>query len=613
MSSDAATAAPITVDPELEPGKLIPAFLRRYARRYAVVYAFGLAFLVATNWLTVTIPSLIKDVFDALAAGSDPGVIRTTCALIASAAVAVIIVRTLSRVLFFNPGRTIEYRVRNDMLERILSMSQTWLRGRQTGDLVSRAVNDATFVRALVGFAVLQLLNVLLASSLALWKMAVTDAWLTIYCMIPLGISFFVLRRGTRRLFFSYRESQEELGKVSEHILETYNGVAAIQGMAAEEAFLRRFDERNDHYTHLNLKVTVLRVFILPLASSMGHVCVFLLLLIGGQHAIEGSLTIGDVAAYASYTGILVAGLAMSGWLLNSVQRGFVALQRCWDVIRLETDRPEGTTKIATDGRGIALRINGLTFGYPDAEAGERDALTGIDLDLSPGESMGVYGEVGSGKTTLVQVLTGLLPPPAGTVFVDGHDVAAIDEDTLRGAIAVVPQSAFLFSRTLRRNVALVDGEAEIDDERVSAAVAKACLEHDVTRLENGLETVVGERGLTLSGGQRQRAQLARAFYRGYRLLVLDDVLSAVDHGTEEKLLEAISGELRNADRPSSIIVSSRISALAACDKTVVLDAGRVVDVGTHAALIDRPGPYQRAHLAQLDTDEREQDIRHAG
>jgi ATP-binding cassette, subfamily B, multidrug efflux pump len=595
---------PTSADPELRPTALMTAFFDKYARRYVFVYAVGLAFLLATNWLAVTIPDLIKDVFDALSAGTDASRIHQVCGLIAAAAVAVIVVRTLSRVLFFNPGRTIEFRLRNDMLQRLLSMSQTWLRGEQTGDLVSRAINDATFVRALVGFAVLQLLNVVMAAGLALWKMSLTDGWLTLYCAIPLAISGVVLRYGTRRLFDSFRETQQELGKVSEHILETYNGIFAIASMAAQEAFLVRFDERNDRYTRLNLKVTALRVFLLPLASSMGNICIFLLLLVGGQRAMDGHLTIGDMAAYASYAAILVNALAMSGWLLNSIQRGFVSLQRCWQVIKQQSDRPVGNDQIQTDGVGLHVSVRGLSYRYPDAAQGEPETLAGVSFEIPPGSTLGVYGAVGSGKTTLLQLVAGLLTPPSHTVFVDGLDVRTVAWQPLRAAVAVVPQTSFLFSRALRENVGFVDSGREIDDERVRAAVERACLSDEVERLSDGINTVVGERGLTLSGGQRQRAQLARAFYRNYRLLLLDDVLSAVDHETEERLLESIAGELKaHAQRPSAIIVSSRISALAAANEIIVLEHGRVAERGSHTELVARGGLYAEAHAAQLDTE----------
>lgn len=596
---------PTADDVRLSAKQLLPSFYDRYARRYMFVHVLGLAFLVATNWLTVTIPALIKEVFDALAAGSDASKVSWVCTLIAIAAVAVIVVRTLSRVLFFNPGRTIEFRLRNDMLQRLLGMSQTWLRGEQTGDLVSRTINDATFVRALVGFAILQLLNVVLAAGLALWKMAATDIWLTVYCALPLAGSFLVLRYGTGRLFKSYQQSQQELGKVSEHILETYNGIAAIHSMAAEDAFLRRFDERNDRYTDLNIKLTALRTFLLPLASSMGHICIFLLLLVGGQHAIEGTLTIGDIAAYGSYAAILVNALAMSGWLLNSIQRGFVALQRCWQVLQLTSDRPKGHIEIDAEGTGAHVSVHDLSYRYPDAADDDPAVIDGVSFEIRPGKTLGIYGGVGTGKTTLVQLLTGLLTPPPGTVHLDGHDLRTLQWGPLRRAVAVVPQASFLFSRSLRENVGFVDSGGHIDDERVAQALQRASLAEEVTRLSDGVETVVGERGLTLSGGQRQRAQLARAFYRGYRLLVLDDVLSAVDHDTEEHLLEAISGELKGkADSPSAVVVSSRISALAAADEIIVLEAGRIAERGTHSELVRLGGLYAAAHLAQLDGDE---------
>ena len=584
---------------------VVPAFLNRYARRYLLVYGFGIAFLVATNWLTVTIPTLIKEVFDSLAVGRDNAQVQLYCALIGAAALAVIVVRTLSRVLFFNPGRTIEFRLRNDMLQRLLAMSATWLRGQQTGDLVSRAINDATFVRSLVGFAVLQLLNVGTATAFAFYKMLRTDAWLTMYCMVPLLVAFFVLRQGTRKLYRAFIATQQELGALSKQILEAYNGVSAIQAMVAEDAFQRRFDEHNDNYTRLHLEVTALRVFVLPLASAMGHVCVFLLLIVGGRHAMDGHLSIGDIAAYASYAGILVGGLAMFGWVLNSIQRGYVALRRCWEIAELESDRPAGDLQLARAGEGLAVRAEGLTYRYPDAGEDEEDALSDVSFTIAAGETLGVYGPVGSGKSTLINVISGILPPPPGTVSVGGHEVRAIAADDLRATIAVVPQQAFLFSRTLRENIALVDDADHVDDERVRRAVDKACLAGEVERFADGLNTVVGEKGLTLSGGQRQRAQLARAFYRGYRLLLLDDVLSAVDHDTEERLLASIEAELSGSGgRPSGVIVSSRISALAGSDRIIVLDGGRVVERGTHAELIARPGLYAEAFEAQRDEDE---------
>jgi ATP-binding cassette subfamily B protein len=570
-------AAPPAAEPgplaPLLPGRaLIAAFARRYARRYLLVYALGLGALLATNWLAVTIPALVKEVFDLLAARAALVEVERLSLWVAVCAVGVIVVRTLSRVLFFNPGRTIEFRLRNDMLERLLEMGGVFHRGVAQGDLVSRATSDATYVRALVGFSVLNLINLVLAAGMALWRMLATDVTLTLLCLVPLASSLLILRAGTSRLFGAMRDGQVELGALSDHILETYKGIAAIATAHADAAFLRRFAQHNRRYTEINLAVMALRCFVLPLASQTGGVAVFLVLLVGGARVVEGALTVGDLAAYVSYIGILVGALVMAGWLIASLQRGFVALQRCWEVLALRPEPRPGAVGLPGRG-GLAIELRRLRYSYPDAAAGAPPALAEIDLRLRPGQVLGVAGPVGSGKSTLLALLCGELEPEPGMVLLDGQDVRRIDRAALAEAVAVVPQASFLFSRSLRENVGYVDPPAEIDDARVAEALAAAQLAGELDRLPRGVETVVGERGQMLSGGQRQRAQLARAFYRGGRLLLLDDVLSAVDHDTEQRLLRAIMAARGSGEAAATVVlVSSRPSALRVADVVLELD-----------------------------------------
>ena len=579
---------------------LLPDFWRGYARRYVWVYGLGLLMLLATNGLTIAIPRMIKEVFDALADGGRLDEVHVFAGLISAAAVVVIVVRTLSRVLFFNPGRTIEFRLRNDMLARLLAMSGNWFRQQSTGDLVSRAANDATYVRALVGFSLLMLLNLIMAAGFTLWQMFATNVRLTVYCVLPLAASLWLMRFGISRLFRAMRESQEELGRLSEHILEALGGVAVIQGAVAEPAFQRRFDVHNDRYTQINLEVTALRCFLLPLAAMVGNLCIFLLLYVGGQMAVEGEMTVGDLAAYASYVTMLAGSLTAAGWLINGLQRGYVGLQRCWEVVQLQGDRATGAVPLPPSDHGMGLQISDLSYRYPDADPAAAAALSSISFTVEPGQILGIYGPVGSGKTTLMDLLTGLLPPPPGAIELDGVDVSAIDSASLWDAVAVAPQQAFLFSRSLRENVAFIDRADAIDDDRVWRAVDKALLGDEVRRMADGLDTVVGERGLNLSGGQRQRAQLARAMYRSYRLLLLDDVLSAVDHDTEERLLATIGAEIdRERSRHTAVIVSSRLSALVGADEILVLDGGRIVERGSHVELVGAGGMYAKVWEVQ--------------
>ena len=598
---------------------MIRAFLQHYARRYVWVYALGLGLLVATNALTLAIPRLQKHVFDALSAletarralpagellpslapqqAATLATIQPLVLWIAAFAVAIIFVRTGSRILFFNPGRAIEFRIRNDMLQRLLGMSPNFFKKWSIGDIMARASDDATFVRALVGFAVIMVLNIVVAATLSLWQMLATDAWLTLCCVLPLGLAVFALRLGVSRTFGMMSDGQKALGRLSNTVLETYKGIHVVQGAAAEAAFLARFDADNDAYTAMNLRVLATRTFLMPVVAVVGNICIFFLLLIGGRHVAANQMTLGDVAAYASYITVLVGSLASGGWVVGVLQRGVVSLRRVWEVLVLAPDLPIGTTPLPSSGRGIHLRINHLSYTHPDADPAAPPALQDLSLDLPPGRVLGVYGAVGSGKSTLVSVLARLHLPPRGTLTLDGVDLLDVARDDLRRAVAVVPQEAFLFSRSVRENIGYIDRVTDIDADRVERAAQKACLTADLARLPQGLDTVVGERGQTLSGGQRQRVQLARAFYRGYRLLVLDDVLSAVDHATEAKLLATIQAEI--AERgTSAILISHRLSALLAADEIVVLEAGRVVERGTHAALLAAGGTYARVWAAQ--------------
>ncbi len=610
-SSESIGPPPFALDER--PRTLILGFYRRYVRRYLPIYALGLVCLAATNALTIAIPGMIKDVFDELAkTAPDVTVIYHFARLIAAAAVGVIVVRTLSRVLFFNPGRTIEFRLRNDMLARLLSLTPERLSRHNIGDLVSRAGNDANFVRALVGFSLLSLFNIIFAASMALSQMLATDVALTLYCFVPLVLAVLVLRAGIRSLFSRMLEAQEQLGSLSDHILESFNGISVIQAAAAEPVFIERFDRQNRNYNRLHIETALVRCFLLPSVSLGGGLAIFILLFAGGQRALEGQLTIGDMAAYVSYVGVLVGALASGGWVIGTLQRGYISLRRCGEVLALQSIEPTGTTPLPANAEGVRVEVRDLQWRYGEtspatstpAETAAGGGINGVSFVVPAGGVLGIYGPVGSGKSTLVQLIARVLLPPPGTVLLDGIDILDIDRDALRRAVAVVPQDAFLFSRSLRDNVGFIDPPERIVDERVVEAIQKAQLAREVARFTDGVQTVVGERGLTLSGGQRQRAQLARALYRPFRLLILDDVLSAVDHDTEELLLEAIASEVVGSERShSAILVSNRVSALAWCDEILVLGEGAIAERGRHAQLVGANGVYSRAWRAWQDEE----------
>jgi ATP-binding cassette subfamily B protein len=398
-----------------------------------------------------------------------------------------------------------------------------------------------------------------------------------------------------RRLFHLSRRSQEQLGEISEHVLGSLQGIAAIQGFVADRAFIDRFEERNNDWLRTSMKLAIIRAAALPLLVLAGGIAMFVLLAVGGTMVLAGSLTLGQLAAFTALLMVLLPPLRSLGWMLSVIQRGKAALERIFELIDAPIDRPEGTDgRVLAAGHGPEIRLHNLSFAYPDEP--DRLVLKDISTDIPPGTVVGLFGRTGSGKSTLLRALARLYNPPRETVLVDGADLTDIDLTAWRRRLAVVPQRPFLFSDTIAANVAL---EEQPHQELVSEAVSMAALEPDLSSFPEGLGTVVGERGIMLSGGQRQRVALARGLYRGGDVLILDDVLSAVDHQTEASLVETVAGLARRPSQPTVFIASHRLSALRHCDQILVLDRGTLRDQGTHDELVSRPGPYRDAWLVQ--------------
>jgi ATP-binding cassette subfamily B protein len=573
-------------------GSPILRLLQRYAWRHRWSYLAGAFFLWLTNWLTVSIPGEIGRAIDGLREGSNIG---GTVALIAAMGLAVIIVRSLSRILIFNPGRHVEYELRKDLFAHLLRLQPSFFAAHKRGDIVSRASNDISWVRTLVGYGGLQIVNVTLAVVLTIWKMVGMSLELTALVLLPVLIAMTAVQWAIRRLFYLSRRNQEQLGEISEHVLGSLQGMATIQGFVAEEAFVRNFEERNLKWFATGMKLAIIRAAALPLLVLAGGIAMYVVIAVGGGLVLDGSLTVGQLAAFTALLTVFLPPLRSLGWMLSVIQRGRAALERIFDLLDAPVDRPEGRRgRVLAAGRGPAIELRDLGFAYPDEP--ERPVLQEISATIDAGTVVGIFGRTGAGKSTLLQILARLYNPPLGSVFIDGIDLLELDLDRWRERIAVAPQRPFLFSDTIASNVGL---ERNADEDEVRSAIDRAALDADIAHLPNGLETVVGERGIMLSGGQRQRVALARALFRRGDLLILDDVLSAVDHATEAHLVETIAALAGNADAPTVLIASHRLSALRHCDTVLVLEGGRLVDRGSHRELVDRPGIYRDTWVIQ--------------
>lgn len=583
--------------------RVLVRLLRDWCRPHLLSFLGGVLFLFLTNYLTVTIPTEIGAAIDAGAASAaGPHILA-----VGLMGVAVILVRTLSRVLVFNPGRDIEYQLRSDLFDALLAQQPSFYATRSTGDLVSRGSSDLTFVRAMVGFGFMQVVNVTFAVLLTGWRMLTLSPSLTLGAVLPLMVGLVVVNSAVGKVFNYGRLAQQQLGQVSDQVLTSFQGVATIQGFVAKDAFLQRFDEKCEALLRTRVATSLLGAFAFPALVLAGSISVFVVLYIGGPMAVRGELSVGDIAAFATLLGVLLPPLRSIGWMLSVIQTGLASLTRIFEILDAPVERPEGDRPEAVPGGGgPGFTVRGLSFAYPDAP--ERRVLDGLSLDIRPGTVVGIFGRTGSGKTSLLRLLARLYNAPEGSIVVSGPDGSSADLSRLdlrawRRSLSMAPQRPFLFSDTITENVALSE---PVDPSAVREAVDKAALAIDLAALPDGLRTVVGERGIMLSGGQRQRVALARAMYRRSDLILLDDVLSAVDHETEARLLLALRalGDGRERGRPTVLIVSHRVSALRDADHVFVLDQGRLVDEGRPDDLFQRPGLFREAWLGQTPADE---------
>ncbi len=563
-------------------------FTRKYLSRYWPWYLLGAICLWATNWLAVQIPLELAIAVDALRA--DPteakAVLLRAAGVIAAMGAGIIGVRTCSRVLYFTPGRLVEYQLKNDLFAHMMALPASFYSRWSTGDLVSRASNDITYLRVLSGFGALQLVNITVALILAGDAMLDLSPKLTGVVAVPIILCLALVQFGIRRLFELTRLQQQQLAAISDHVLGSLQGIRTIQGFNAGPAFEQRLDLLNKAWLQTHLQLARIRAFVLPLLMLGGGLAVWGLLALGGPMAAEGTLSVGELVAFTTYVAYLLPPLRSLGWLLSVLQRGMTSLERLGEVLAEPTD--EQGDQPALRGTAPTFELRDLCFSYPAASSPSLDGLTAT---LAAGTTIGVFGRTGSGKSTLLQLLTREWNPPRGTVFVDGVDLLDLDLESWRRRLAIAPQVPFLFSETVADNITM----GRDDPGGVAAVLGRAALVGDLEALPHGVDTLVGERGVMLSGGQRQRVALAHALYRDFDVLVLDDVLSAVDHGTEQRLISALAAVGQGRHRPTVWLVSNRASALVHADTILVLEQGRLRDQGTHAELIERPGPYQDA------------------
>ena len=542
-----------------------------------------------TNGFALLIPWFMKLAVEGLQHPQTARYSPATCALvIVGLAVGHCITRIFSRTLILNAARIIEFRIREDLFRRLLILDQLFFSTSRTGDILSRFSNDLTNVRMLTGFGAMSAMNTLIIYIATVTLMVRIHPWLTLWAIFPFPLMILVVKKVSHRLFQRSLEAQEELARLTSLTEESVSTVRLIKSYCREEHFQGLFGKVSATYLGHNLRLARLRGLLIPVMATATGAGTLIVLFVGGRLVITSAITLGDFVAFSGYLAMLVWPTAVMGWILTLAQRGAASMSRLAAILGAEPAVSEAAdAKPLTDVRqGIELRE--LSIGY-----GEVQILKRVSCSIAAGERIGITGEVGSGKSTLLKLFPRLLPVGDGQIFIDGRDINHITLDSLRALIGYVPQEAFLFSRSIRENIAYGTDDGGGD---VAELARQASLTADVDKFREGLETLVGEKGVALSGGQKQRLSIARALSVNPRILLLDDPLSAVDAGREEEIL----GELgRFCGDRTVLIVSHRLSAFRDCDRVLVLQGGGIAEEGRPDELLERGGLYARMYRMQ--------------
>jgi ATP-binding cassette subfamily B multidrug efflux pump len=552
---------------------------------------FGLLALVTVDFLQLLIPRVIRRVVDGLTYGT------ATPHLLIWAALAVMVLtlgigamRFAWRYLILGHARRIEEALRNLIFGRIQTLSAAQLGELRTGDLMAHATNDIEAVRMAVGMGIVALVDGIVLGAAAIGFMLYINLTLTLIAIIPMPAVAIITRFQSREVHRRFRDVQAGFSTLTERVRESFAGIRVVKAYLLEAAEGASVREAAADYVARNMSLARIMAAFVPLVTLFANLVAATVLFLGGRKVIGGTITTGDFVAFMAYLAMLTWPMMAIGWVINLIQRGAASmdrinsiLERQPGVVDAQAAAPVPADRPAQSGGDIEVRD--LSFSYEGSPA----ALTEVSLSMPAGRQVAIVGRTGSGKSTLANLLLRIYDPLPRTIFYRGVDIRDLPLAFLRGQVAYVPQDTFLFSDTIRENIAFARPDAPLDEVERTARLAE--VHADIMALPRGYESTLGEKGITLSGGQRQRLALARALLAGSPVLLLDDALSAVDTDTERKILQNLGREVTERGR-TLIMISHRLAAVMDSWRIYVLEEGRLAEEGSHEELLQRRGLY---------------------
>lgn len=573
-------------------------FLAPLIREQRPIFAIGVVLILLTSLSQVAVPRLVGLAIQKLESGIGVDLIGP----IALAMVGAVLIRGLTsfwtRETVIASSRRIEKKLRDQLYEHISGLDGSFYSKTHTGDLMSRFTSDIEAVRMVFGPAVMYSVQTAFTLIFALSMMIQIDWQLTLYSLIPLGFLTVAIRVIGPKVHRESMRAQEMLSGISVHSQENFANAPVIKAFVVEDAEVERMQRLSHDYFRQNLRIARLRAISGSAMWLFGDLALVTLLLIGGMRILQGDLGLGDFATFNGCQLLLIWPMIALGWVMNLFHRGAASAERLQAILDakplVDDSRAIGLTAVQKG----SVEFQNVSFRYPE---GEVPALENVSFNLPPGGTLGIVGVTASGKTSLLNLIPRLSPATSGLVLIDGKPIEEYPLKVLRDSISMVPQEPFLFSATIAENIAF--GVGDTSEEQVRAVARLVRIDQEIDKFPNGYEQRVGERGITLSGGQKQRIAIARAILQKPRILLLDDVLSAVDSETETSILEGLKDWTRDL---TALIVTHRLSAVTHADEILVLDGGKVIERGTHSELLEKKGKYSELWRKQTIESELE-------